>query len=121
MADCSNMNFVKLAPGWQERLTQGVLGNLEPVFERELQLNLDHNARTIVLVPGMAFDRHGQRIGRGKGCYDKFLSNSKVSRWTRVGICWSMQILETVPAEEHDIKVDYICTENEWIEIERSL
>jgi len=121
MTDCATMTFVRLSQGWQERLTQGILGNLEPVFERDLELNLSNAATTVVLVPGIAFDRSGNRLGRGKGCYDTFLSNPKVSRWTRVGVCWSFQVLESVPTEDHDLKVDYICTENEWIEVERNL
>lgn len=62
----------------------------------------------LVVVPGIAFDRKGARVGFGKGCYDMFLSGMDV---TKVGYCYEFQLCENIPADEHDIKMDFIVTE----------
>ena len=61
----------------------------------------------LVLVPGIAFDLHGNRLGRGKGFYDRLLQ--KV-RGLKVGIAFDEQIVEKIPVEPHDAKVDFILT-----------
>lgn len=65
------------------------------------------------LVPGLAFDRNGGRLGRGRGYYDRFLQN-----WNgiKVGVCWSHSLVSEVPMEEHDVKMDWIATEDEFIQ-----
>ncbi len=65
----------------------------------------------LVIVPGLAFDRQGRRLGRGKGYYDRFLSAS-FSRVTAAGICFDLQLLSLIPAEPHDVRVDLIVTES---------
>ncbi len=59
-----------------------------------------------VLVPGVAFTRSGERLGRGKGCYDRFLPKVKTA-WKR-GVCFPYQILADIPCEPHDVKMDYV-------------
>jgi 5-formyltetrahydrofolate cyclo-ligase len=61
----------------------------------------------LVLVPGMAFDRCGNRLGRGQGFYDRLLKNIS---GVKCGIGHDFQLLENVPAEPHDAKVDFIFT-----------
>lgn len=67
----------------------------------------------LIIVPGVAFDRRGNRIGMGKGYYDRFLSHHKGV--PRVALAYSEQILESIPKEPYDEKVDWIITENELI------
>jgi len=62
----------------------------------------------LIVVPGMAFDRQGHRLGRGKGYYDRFLI--KYPEVKTIGICFSFQLLEEVPAEPHDQIIDEIIT-----------
>ena len=57
----------------------------------------------LIVVPGMAFDRNGNRLGRGKGFYDRFLS--KHLEVPRIGICFDFQIVDAVPADSFDILV----------------
>ncbi len=64
----------------------------------------------IVLVPGVAFDKEGNRMGYGKGYYDRFLKDMKA---LKIGVCHSFQLRDNVPNEEHDIKMDMIVTERE--------
>ena len=60
----------------------------------------------LIVVPGVAFDRHGNRLGRGKGYYDRFLcQHQKVKK---IGICFDFQLVDNVPVEETDIPLDEI-------------
>jgi len=65
-----------------------------------------------IIVPGLAFDLNKNRLGRGKGCYDKYLKNYN---GIKIGLCKETQIIEKVPVEEHDIKMDIIVTEKRVI------
>lgn len=67
----------------------------------------------VILVPGIAFDRKGNRVGFGKGCYDRLLKSTKA---IKVGYCYLFQICDEIPAESHDIKMDYIVNEKGIIE-----
>lgn len=59
-----------------------------------------------IFVPGVAFDLNGNRLGRGKGYYDRFLPNH--SKAKRVGICFDFQIVDNIPTEPFDFKMDHI-------------
>jgi 5-formyltetrahydrofolate cyclo-ligase len=60
----------------------------------------------LIVVPGVAFDRDGHRIGRGKGYYDRFLC--KHLEVKRIGICFDFQLVEEVPSEPFDIQMDEV-------------
>jgi 5-formyltetrahydrofolate cyclo-ligase len=62
-----------------------------------------------VLVPAVAFDRYGYRVGYGGGYYDRFLP--RAPRAARIGLAFSGQIVDALPAEAHDVPVDLIVTE----------
>ena len=64
----------------------------------------------IYLVPGMAFDRRGGRLGRGRGFYDGILASRRTDA-VGVGVTTSERVLETVPILDHDVKVDFLATE----------
>jgi len=72
----------------------------------------------LVLIPGLAFSRNGQRLGRGGGFYDRFLASflaaypDKREQIILAGAAWSFQIIEGIPVEKHDISVDCLYTEN---------
>jgi 5-formyltetrahydrofolate cyclo-ligase len=70
----------------------------------------------LILVPGIAFDLRGGRLGRGRGYYDRLLS--EVSGAT-CAVAFDYQIVETVPAEPHDIHLDYILTPTRWLQVTR--
>lgn len=69
----------------------------------------------LVLVPGLAFDRKGRRLGRGKGIYDRFLL--ELSGIPTAGVCASARLIDEVPVEKHDVPVHFIITEQEIIEV----
>lgn len=64
----------------------------------------------LVIVPGVVFDKNLNRIGFGKGYYDKILNRLKPSA-KKVAVAHEFQVLENIPAEEHDVKMDMIITE----------
>ena len=65
---------------------------------------------TLILVPGLAYDKNCFRLGRGKGFYDRFLS-SLDKDIPKIGIGYDFQIVESVPVEDHDFPLDFIITE----------
>lgn len=60
----------------------------------------------IAVVPGMAFDQYGHRLGRGKGYYDRFLP--KASHAYKIGVCFDFQKQETIPTDANDITMDCV-------------
>ena len=60
----------------------------------------------LIIVPGVAFDRKGNRIGRGRGYYDRFLSQHLEVK--RIGICFDFQLVDEVPTEPFDILMDEV-------------
>lgn len=92
-------------------LGRGPSGIPEPSVEAEA-LAFSKFKQIICLVPGLGFDRCGWRLGRGKGMYDRFLEQAAhESALTKVGVCWSFQLLDFLPSEAHDQRMDAICTE----------
>ena len=59
----------------------------------------------LVIVPAVAYDRHGNRVGRGKGYYDRLLSRSRA---TTIGICYDFQLFDEFDTDDFDIPVDYV-------------
>ncbi len=97
---CEIKGFQDLAPGY--------LGIPEPVKKLPVSIqNID-----IIILPVVAFDVKGNRIGYGKGYYDKFLSGIESRKIIKIGLAFECQRVDNVPLESHDQKVDYIVTEN---------
>ncbi|MFA5144882.1 MAG: 5-formyltetrahydrofolate cyclo-ligase [Candidatus Omnitrophota bacterium] len=85
------------------RLGKGPYGVCEPSTKRFVRLkDLD-----LVVVPGVAFDRKGNRLGRGKGCYDRFLERLPKDI-PSIGLAFDFQILPNIPAKAHDISVNRV-------------
>ncbi len=68
----------------------------------------------LCVVPALAFDKSGHRLGYGGGYYDRFLSNFKGST---VGLCYKECLCDILPCEAHDLKVDVIITDNKIYEL----
>ncbi len=105
--DDLNGNFKKHPLGMYEPVSDPAKGS--PVSISSLE-----PGKSLVLVPGLAFDRHLRRLGRGKGFYDRFLSSLN-SNITKAGIGYDFQIIKSVPSEEHDIKLDILVTDESVI------
>ena len=83
-------------------LEGGFFNIMEPVGK----VFTDYDAIEVAVVPGMAFDSRGHRLGRGKGYYDRLLPRLKNTY--KIGICFAFQFLPGVPADEHDIMMDEV-------------
>lgn len=84
-----------------KELQQGVFAIQEPRTDSEVSLSdID-----LIIVPGVAFDELGHRLGRGKGYYDRLLQHTTT---TKIALAYSEQIYESIPTELHDIKMDIV-------------
>ena len=93
-----------------DNLIPGKFGILEPIETMKIAYkNID-----LILVPGIAFDKEGHRIGYGFGYYDKFLK--KVPKAIKIGLAFDFQIVDKIPREMHDVPVDLIVTEERVVE-----
>ena len=93
----------------RDDLREGAFHIMEPVGE----LFTDYEAIDVALVPGMAFDAAGHRLGRGKGYYDRFLAEHLAPcplplAPRLIGVCFPFQRVAEVPSEEHDVCMDEI-------------
>ncbi len=89
-------------------MKKGACGIQEPASGRDLA---DLGSVAAVLVPGIAFDIKGNRLGFGGGYFDKFLSRLP-KKAKKIGLAFSCQVAKAVPHEKHDMRVDYLITEN---------
>ncbi len=92
-------------------LTEGTFGIME--VKEDCLDPVPSSSVEIVLVPGLAFDKSGHRLGYGKGYYDRFLKTLP-PKTPKVALAFDFQFLEKLPAEEHDVPLDIIVT-NEGI------
>lgn len=90
-------------------LKAGAFGIMEPTDDGTVIPDDDID---MIVVPGIAFDRNRNRLGRGKGYYDRLLSDLKASA---VGLCFDFQLKDQIPVEPFDKKVDLVITEKEVI------
>lgn len=87
---------------------KGQLGILEPIADESRKIDL--SKVQAVLVPAIAFDLNGQRLGRGKGHYDRLLA--RVPKALRIGVAFNCQLsFQPLPAEVHDQRMHFIVTE----------
>lgn len=62
----------------------------------------------LMIIPAVAFDRKRNRLGRGKGFYDRLLASSRA---TKIGVGYEFQLIDDIPAEEHDVPMDIVITQ----------
>ena len=91
----------------RSRWITGPYGISEPDQESWEPANLSEV--DLAVVPGLAFDPKGGRLGRGKGFYDRLLSHSEF-RGIKVGLAWDWQVVDEVPCESHDSHMDLVVT-----------
>ncbi len=89
-------------------------GILEPP-ETASEVKPEGRGKTLVLVPGAAFDPSMGRLGRGGGFYDAFLSGYR-DALTAVGTCFSIQLVPRIPMDPWDVRMDLVVTENGFLE-----
>ena len=95
-------------------LTDGSFGIREP--DPVTCEKVESFSDCVCLVPALAFDKSGYRLGYGKGYYDRFIKKFII---ISVGLCYNEFLSDALPVEEHDEAVDYIATESEIICLNR--
>jgi len=96
-------------------LVPGRFGIPEPTGEP-----VDPNGADVIVVPGVAFDLLGMRIGYGKGYYDRSLHRMERSG-RLVGFCYEFQLLEEIVGEPHDVTMDLIVTEHRVVRVHKNI
>ncbi len=97
---------------YDKELEAGTYGILEP--KKEFIREVAPEVIDLVLIPGVAFDRHGYRIGYGGGYYDRFLTRIDDSI-PKIALAFELQMVSHVSKGKYDIPVDYIITESDII------
>lgn len=105
-----NGDDIEILPYRPDHMRQGAFDIYEPTGDTVADISL----MDVVIVPGVAFDRRGNRIGRGRGYYDRLLSGCHA---IKIGICYDFQLLEEITADSHDVTMDYVVTDNEIIDV----
>lgn len=88
----------------EDSLRAGAYNIMEPVgpfFPQEM-----YDRIQLAIVPGMAFDATGHRLGRGKGYYDRLLP--RLTQAYKVGVCYPFQFVADIPSEEHDVAMNEV-------------
>lgn len=95
-----------------DELVPGMWNILEPPSERRAEIDrvIDAEELDVVLVPGVAFDRQGGRLGNGAGYYDRLLSKVRDDA-VLAAVCYESQLLPDVTMDEHDVYMDFVITE----------
>ena len=103
-----DLEFIEVSSA--NELVPGAFGVAEPVSGGEISVaELD-----LVVVPGIAFDLRGQRLGYGRGFYDRRLAE-RSAETVAIGLCFEMQLCDLLPSENHDQVLDYVATETRFI------
>lgn len=103
---------LELLPYRRTNLRHGAFNIEEPEGDEIVAAEL----MELIVVPGVAFDRQGNRVGRGKGFYDRLLSETKA---LTVGVGYDFQLFDEVPAEPHDTPMNVIITESSHLVFHR--
>lgn len=101
---CSGNNLLLRQYTGSENLRTGSFSIMEPAGDDFTA----YDKIDLAIIPGVAFDKAGHRLGRGKGYYDRLLSHPLFRNVYKLGVAFGYQIVETVPCSNHDIPVDEI-------------
>ena len=126
------LSTIKFLRKWHDRKrfflprVNGVNLDILPYEEMRLELGsfhieeptgddvVDVDDIELMIIPAVAFDRKGNRLGRGKGFYDRLLA---ASRATKIGVGYEFQLLESIPSEPHDVAMDMVITQKTLIKL----
>jgi len=104
--DDQKLKFKKLVQAFQK----SPLGFNEPTDGEDIQVSQLKG----VVIPGLAFDPKGHRLGRGRGFYDQTLENFK---GTMIGVCYQQSLVDEIPTEDHDLKCQFIITDEKSVAV----
>lgn len=99
---------LEILPYEESRLELGSFHIEEPTGNN----TVDPSEIELIVVPAVAYDRKGNRLGRGKGFYDRLLKTTKA---TKIGVGYEFQLYDEIPTEPHDVGMDIIITQGSTI------
>lgn len=100
----ANQYYLVQFDNWQ-KLETGPFGIRQP----ESTKIVDPAKINLAILPGVAFDKRGVRLGYGKGVFDQLLNNSRAFK---IGLAYDFQIVDVLPKEEHDLVMDLVITDS---------
>jgi 5-formyltetrahydrofolate cyclo-ligase len=110
--EAQGMEFYEIKS--REGLIRSNYGILEPLGGKENRFisaaTKNHQMEHLMLLPGLAFDPHGNRIGYGAGYYDKYLAKHGADTFYKAALAYDFQVIESIPAKEFDIRANQIIT-----------
>lgn len=105
-----NGNDLEILPFEPDNIQTGAFQIEEPSGNNIVDLDLID----LIIVPAVALDRNGNRVGRGKGYYDRLLTYANS---IKIGVCYDFQLFDCIDAESHDIPLDIVITPSEVVKI----
>lgn len=110
----ARMEFYRVRSTYE--LVPGYKGIMEPMENNDNKFIYDPLSKEnlLMFVPGVVYDKNFNRMGYGKGYYDNYLKDKPTM--FKIGIAFSLQLIDEIPISENDIKMDFIVTENTLIE-----
>jgi 5-formyltetrahydrofolate cyclo-ligase len=115
----TGQGVMRLAPASGfDALSPGPFGIPEPSCGEENVTEAPEHCPDMIILPGLAFDHAGRRLGQGGGYYDRLLSRFPYAKTHRVGLAYSFQIVDSLPHEAWDVPVHAVCTDEGilWME-----
>ncbi len=111
----NDLNFYEI-DGLKD-LIRSKFGILEPDSDKHQQYRstLSDNNKMLMLLPGLAFDKYGNRIGYGAGYYDRYLGRYSHNEWIKIALVYDFQILNQLTVNKYDIPTDYIITDKKLV------
>lgn len=98
-----------------DNLVESRYGILEPKKDEPF---IDPNDLDLIVVPGVAFDKNGGRVGYGAGYYDRYfkrINNENKSKIVKLALAYDFQLMDKVPTDEEDVLIDAVMTEKQFI------
>lgn len=126
------LSTIKFLKKWHDRKrfflprVNGVNLDILPYEETRLELGSFHIEEPtgddvvdvedieLMIIPAVAFDRKGNRLGRGKGFYDRLLATSRA---TKIGVGYEFQLFESIPVDPHDVAMDMVITQKTLLKL----
>ncbi len=107
ITDMATCDITPIVVDSKTKFSKGAYSVFEPTEKNVYRGKID-----VIVVPGIAFDKNGWRVGFGKGCYDRFLKNTDA---IKIGFCYDFQIVDEIDSDNFDVKMNFLVSESGMI------
>jgi len=112
ITQAGDLTFQIISPNYEKSLQASTLGTMEPMAKSTVEL--EPYTHTLLIVPGLAFSKEKDRLGRSKGFYDRFIQRFRRDLIV-MGLCFDVQLFDTIVTDSWDQRVDWIITDKRVI------